>query len=367
MVIRIDILRVSLLAATCSAASAVLIYLCLDRLMPFVFILSPFFWLLSVPVGLPILYCWRHFGSKPALWVAALVTAFLYIVLPDSFVLLVVLQLIGPVTFIAAIADLRSHSPLLNERRFIPLSAILASTALFVSISALILAVFLNNMAHITVLIDQSISEMTRILTLTRTLSPQQIFQFEMMLRADNHVLIVRILSLYSFCIALFNFYIASRLERFPKSGNRFSDKKRDETQERESFVERSETKTALGKNLDAARRPRDNWPYDASSLPRIHVLLLVGASALLLLPINTTLQSCLDIISQLLLVLFTLTGLAALHLITRGKRWRLLLLGAVYGILLPLSSSIILALWGIFVSTTSLLQKYKTHPQSTF
>jgi len=38
-------------------------------------------------------------------------------------------------------------------------------------------------------------------------------------------------------------------LERFPKSGNRFSDKKRGETQELESFVEPSETKTALDKD----------------------------------------------------------------------------------------------------------------------
>jgi len=40
-------------------------------------------------------------------------------------------------------------------------------------------------------------------------------------------------------------------LERFPKSGNRFSDKKRGETQELESFVEPSETKTTLVAGAD--------------------------------------------------------------------------------------------------------------------
>jgi len=42
-------------------------------------------------------------------------------------------------------------------------------------------------------------------------------------------------------------------LERFPKSGNRFSDKKRGETQDLERFAEPSEAKTAL-ESTDGAR-----------------------------------------------------------------------------------------------------------------
>jgi len=339
MVIKIDILRGSLIAAACSALFSFLIWWLLDRPLPFMLLLSPFFLLLSIPVGVPILLCGRYLGRKSALWAAAFSALLLYLTLPDHFVLVMVLQVIGPAAFMAVIADLRSPSFSSEPKSFssqhgafIPLSAILSSTVLLVAIASLIWAACLNNVPQMSMLLDRSIVEISRILTITRTLLPDQISQFDMMLRSDDHALIIRLFAFYGFSIAVLNFYIASR----------------------------------LGKNLSPIQRPRDDWPEHASCLPRIQVILLVGSSGLSLLPIDPDLRYCLDIVSQLLLMSFTLTGLAAIHLITRGKSWRPFLLTALYGLSVPLFASFILALWGIFVSTTPLLQKYKSQHNSS-
>jgi len=342
IVLRGNILTLGLVAASISAMSGVLVWLCLDRLLPFVFLLSPFFLILSIPVGLPILYCWRCFGYKSALWAAGFSTLFLHLALPISFASMMALQLIVPAAFIATIADLRLHyAPPNNPPKgkvggkvdFIPLSVLLSTTALLVAITTIILAAVLNNTPSITLLLDDSIGEMVRILTLMRTIPPQQISQFELLLRFDNHALIIRIFALYSFVIALTNFYIASRLK----------------------------------KDLSPLHRPRDYWPDGAASAPRSQLVLLVGATLLSFLPIDRTWQNCLDIVSMLLLLSFTLTGLAAIHLITRGKVWRPFLLTAVYAGLFLLFTSFVLAFWGIFVSTTPLLQRYKNRLKPPF
>jgi len=284
----------------------------------------------SLPVGFPILYCWQRFDVGSALWAAVFSALMLFMAVPSGFALALMLQLLIPAAFIAVIADWRPSFS--GDRTFIPLSSILSSTSLLVAMSSLVLAVFLNNSFHIAEFLDLAISEMTHILTLMRTLPPQQIILFEMLLRADHHALIIKMFVLYSFIAVLLNFYMASR----------------------------------LGKYLPKARRPRDFWPYNASSLPRIQLILLIVTVSLLQLPINTTLQSCLDIISMALMLSFTLSGLAAIHLITRGKTWRPFLLIALYVGLLPLFASFILVIWGIFVSGTPFLQRYKNHLNSS-
>jgi len=326
-------LSASLIAAIASAMAGGVIWLCVDQLLPFIFILSPFFLLLSIPVGLPILVCWRYLGAKSALWAAGFSTLFLFVVLPSSFAFLILLQLIAPVSFVATIADLRTPPSLSNRENFIPLSAILSSTTLLVTISNLVLAAFVNNSSHITALLDSSLGEMMRILTLMRTISPSQISQFEMLLRLENHALVVKMFALYSFVAVFLNFYIASRIN------------------------------TSLSKH----QRPRDFWPYNATSLPRIQIVLLVGAVLLSRLSINATLQDCLDVLIMMLTMSFSLTGLAAIHLISRTKTWRPLLLCVIYGLFLPLFASFILAFWGMFVSSTSFLQRYKNNLQPPF
>jgi len=316
-----NILSLILVTATISALSGIFIWM-----LPFVFFLSPFIVLLGIPVGLPILYCWRHWGHRAAFASAAFSTLLLCVALPWHFAFLFVLQLIVPAVFIAAIADLQLNSTRTSKRAFIPLSTILSTIALLIAIIALILAVFVSNAPSLILLLDNSIKEIVEVLTLTRAISPLQISQFDLALRLDNYGLIVRMLALYSFVIALTNFYIASRLKH-----------------------------TVL-----PARRPRDHWPYSASSLPRIQVFLLVGASILLFFPLNATLQNCLDILSMVLLVSFTLTGLAAIHLITWNKAWRSTLLIVVYCGLGLLFGSLILAFLGIFFSSTPFLQHYK-------
>jgi len=332
MISRGNIFGITLMAATISAMFGMIIWLCLDPLLPFVFLLSPFFLLLSLPVGLPILYCWRGGGRKPALWAAAFSSLFLYVGLPNNFALMMMLQLIVPAAFMAAIADLRTESTPRSEGDFIPLSTILSTTALLITITTIILAVFLNNSPSLNQLLDNSINEMVRILTLMRTLTPQQISQFELLLRFNNYALIVGIFAFYSFVTALTNFYIASRLK----------------------------------KDLPSSRRPRDYWLYSASSLPQIQVVLLIGATIFSFLPIQEpTLQNCLDIISTILLLSFTLTGLASIHFMTRDKIWRPFLLTVLYGGIILFFSSLALAFLGVFVSTTPFLQRYKNKLKS--
>jgi len=356
-------LAINLMAAIVSAMVGAVIWLFIDQLLPFIFILSPFFLLLSIPVSLPILVCWRHLGAKSALWTASLAALFLFMAVPSAFAFFLILQLIIPAAFISFIANLREHplsetffeksifsfsknipeqkigtvarinqnkAPSGKGENFIPLSTILSSTTLLVVIANLILAAFLNNTPQIASLLDASISEMIRILTIMRTLSPSQIIQLDMLMRADNYALITRVFALYSFFVVFLNFYIASRLKR-PSVGT---------------------------------HRPRDFWPYNVAPLPRTQIVLLVGASLVSLLPINVTLQNCLDTLIMVLMLSFTLAGLGAIHLMTHGKTWRPLLLCTIYGLLLPLSASFVLAFWGIFVSSTSLLQRYKNNTQ---
>jgi|GEM_PF-5406965 len=328
----LESLKPILLAAGCSVIFGACLYLALDNFLPAVFILSPFFLVLALPVGLPVLICWRYKGGKAALWGAGLSAIFLLIITPLSFALYLILQLIIPAAFLAALADLRGKTSLSGEGVFISLSAILSMFALLVTITSLILAGLMSEGSYMAILINEAVREMVGFLTLMRTLPPQQISEFEMILRMDDYAVIVRMCALYSFIIGLLNFYIASRLKI-----------------------------TAF-----ASRRPRDHWPSDACILPRLHVALLVGAVVLSFLPVNATLQNCLDMLVMVLLLSFTLTGLAALHLLSYGKTWRPLLLILVYGGLLPLFASFILGFWGIFVSATSLLQRYKKNLNST-
>jgi len=327
---RSNILSLSLAAAAISALAGILIWLCLDRLLPFIFLLSPFFLLLGIPVGLPILYCWRIAGGKAALWAAAFSSFFLYVALPGNFALIMVLQLIVPAAFIAAIADLRSRYVPKGINPFIPLSAILSTTTLLITITALIFAIFLTNTPAITLLLDNSINEMVRILTLTRALPSLYIIQFEISSRADNYVLIIGIFALYSFIVALTNFYLASRFRH----------------------------------DVSPERRPRDHWPYSVSHGSRIQIVLLLGATLVSFfapsLSLNDTVRNCFDILSMMLILSFTLTGLAAIHLISHDKVWRPFLLTTIYCGLVLLFASLSLAFLGVFVSSTPYLQRYK-------
>jgi len=319
----------SLVAATVSAMFGIILWWCFDGLLPFIFVLSPFLLVMSQPISLPILYCWRYFGDKSALWAAVLSALFLFVAIPSAFAFVLMLQLLAPAAFLAVIADRRTQTAVASRGGFIPLPILVSSTSLFLAATSIVLTAFLMNTPDIAAFFDRSISEMTRMLTLMGTLPPNQIIQFDMLLRFDHHVLIIRMFVLYSFVATWLNFYIASR----------------------------------SGKNrAGLASRRRDFWPYDASSLPRLQLILLVAAVILVRFPIDATLQHCLDIISMMLMLSFTLSGLAAIHLITRGKSWRPFLLTALYIGLLPLFASFILILWGIFISTTPLLQRYKNN-----
>jgi len=296
-------------------------------------LITPWPSLVALPfvVSLPLFLCWRYHGCFAAIVTALLSALLLVLILPSNAGLLMGLQLLAPSLFLVLIADLRvpfdqTHGRTGQRHGFMPLSHLIASNVLVSGITTLILAAFFINNPEVKVFFDEMAQLLRTILREAQLYSPQLEAQIALILTQD---MAISLFAFYGFSVPLINFYIVGRIER------------------------------------PASQRPGDYWPMAASHLPRVSVALLIVASLATLLPLDDDLENSIKIITMILIHAFILCGLAAAHLITRGKTWRPLLLSGLYVFAtLPLVSMALAGL-GVFASITPLLHKHQNRPPS--
>jgi len=310
---------ICLTAALVSALAGFSLWISLLSLWPSLFVLP-------VAVALPVMMCWRYCGRWAGLISGVLAAIFLNLFVPAEVALLMALHLILPSLFVVFVAELRVAPAGASAVRggrgdFFALSHLVSVLALVSAITTLLVATFFVDRPEVDVFFAD-MAQLWAVLLREAALYPPQISaQIELILRAD---IAVSLFALYGFGVPLLNFYIVGRIEE------------------------------------PVAPRPRDNWPVAASRLPRTTVALLIIVSLAALLPLGETVQDCLRIITLILINAFIFCGLAATHLVTRGKTWRPFALTIIYVFVSLPIVSIALAGFAVLASVTPILQPYR-------